>query len=127
MLRYGLPQGMPARFRPSLPVHAPLFFFAVHTPPPDVSNVWAVWIPCIVIEVVLSGSEYRDYTEKLEEYLAFGVKEYWIIDLEEQHTVVFRRSRDRWVKKELQPSATYRPRSLPGFEFACSPVFQAAR
>ena len=57
--------------------------------------------------MVSPGSEYRDYTEKLEEYLAFGVKEYWIIDLEEQHIIVFRLSRGRRIYQYVAlPPAT---------------------
>ena len=40
--------------------------------------------PALVMEVVSEGSEAheRDYVTKCEEYLAFGIREYWIIDPE---------------------------------------------
>src|SRR5437879_12501637 len=46
-------------------------------PPPDTEDLWSTWIPEIVIEVVSPDSEMRDYLEKLEEHLAFRVREYW--------------------------------------------------
>ena len=49
-------------------------------PPVDEDDMWATWIPEVVIEVVSPGSEGRDYGEKREEYLLFGVREYWIVD-----------------------------------------------
>ena len=50
-------------------------------PAPMRSNrVWEFWIPAIAIEVVEEESVHRDYVEKSEEYLAFGVQEYWILD-----------------------------------------------
>ena len=38
--------------------------------------------PILVMEVVSKGSEAheRDYVTKREEYLAFGIREYWIVD-----------------------------------------------
>ena len=49
------------------------------TPPPTANEeAWATWVPEIVIEIVSPGSEERDYGEKPEEYLRFGVKEYWL-------------------------------------------------
>ena len=33
----------------------------------------------------------RDYVEKREEYLALGVKEYWIVDAGKQQIVILRR------------------------------------
>src|SRR5579884_4293523 len=48
--------------------------------PPPGDDYWSTWIPVVVIEVVSRGSRRRDYKEKREEYLAFGVLEYWIID-----------------------------------------------
>src|SRR5438477_7831165 len=49
-------------------------------PPEEGENFWSTWRPELVIEVVSPGSEFRDYQEKREEYLAFGVHEYWIFD-----------------------------------------------
>lgn len=48
-------------------------------PAPAERDVWSVWVPELVVEVISPGSEERDYVEKREEYLRFGVQEYWII------------------------------------------------
>ena len=95
-------------------------------PPPEEDDFWAAWIPEIVIEVVSPGSEQRDYVEKREEYLRFGVREYWIVDAERQEILVLRRSGGRWIERTLRASDTYRTRLLPDFVFACAPVFEAA-
>src|SRR5262249_30874673 len=47
-------------------------------PPPDEDNPWTNWVPEIVIDVVSPGSEQRDYEEKRQDYLLFGVREFWI-------------------------------------------------
>jgi Uma2 family endonuclease len=96
------------------------------TPPPAQENDWAAWIPEIVIEVVSPGSEQRDYVEKREEYLAFGVREYWIVDADRQELLILQRSRGRWSPRIVRPPEVYRTQLLPGFEFACEQVFQAA-
>jgi Uma2 family endonuclease len=95
--------------------------------PPEGDDFWASWIPEIVIEVVSPGSEQRDYVEKREEYLRFGVREYWIVDADRQEVLVLRRWGGRWIERILRPSDTYRTRLLPDFEFACALVFEAAR
>jgi Uma2 family endonuclease len=98
------------------------------TPPPAAGEeAWAIWVPEIVVEVVFPGSEQRDYTEKREEYLLFGVQEYWIVDAERQEVLVLYRSAGRWAERVLHVPDTYRTRQLPGFAFACAPVFEAAR
>src|SRR5947209_3259843 len=44
------------------------------SPPSQVGGErWSTWIPDLVVEVVSPGSEQRDYVEKREEYLLFGV------------------------------------------------------
>jgi Uma2 family endonuclease len=95
-------------------------------PPPRGGNVWADWVPEIVVEVVSPGSEHRDHVEKREEYLRFGVKEYWIVDADRREVLVLRRSGGKWVERTLRPPAVYRTRTLPDFEFDCAPVFEAA-
>jgi Uma2 family endonuclease len=94
--------------------------------PPRVRDVWTKWIPDVAIEVVSRGLEKRDYEEKSEEYLRFGVREYWIIDHARQQMLVLRRFRDRWTEKIVQPGEGYRTRLLPGFEFDLARVFAAA-
>jgi len=96
-------------------------------PPPEGDDFWASWIPEIVIEVISPSSEDRDYIEKREEYLRFGVREYWIVDAEREEVLVLRRSAGRWTERILRSSDTYRTRLLPEFELVCAPVFEAAR
>jgi Uma2 family endonuclease len=97
------------------------------TRPPKRKSVWSKWVPEVVIEIVSLGSEQRDYEEKPLEYFAFGVKEYWILDAAKEEMLVLRRSGSRWVRRIVRPPETYRTRLLPGLEFACAPVFAAAR
>ena len=97
------------------------------TPPPRGKNPWSRWIPEIVIEMVSPGSEERDYVLKREEYLEFGVKEYWILDADQREMLVLRRVRNRWVERMVTPPETYACHALSGFEFDCDAVFKPGR
>jgi Uma2 family endonuclease len=94
--------------------------------PLEDEDLWSTWIPDLVIEVVSPGSEERDYGEKREEYLRFGVREYWVVDADRREILVLRRSRGRWKERALRPPEVYRTGLLPGFEFSCEAVFRAA-
>jgi Uma2 family endonuclease len=96
------------------------------TPAPRGPDVWARWIPEVVVEVISAESVQRDYVEKREDYFRAGVKEYWIVDADRQEVLVLRRARGKWAERTLQANETYRPRVLPGFEFVCASVFEAA-
>jgi hypothetical protein len=96
------------------------------SPAPIEGNaVWGVWIPELVVEVVSPGSEDRDYREKREEYLAFGVKEYWIVDPAKRAVTVLGRQRGRWDERRIGPEGSFETPLLPGFRFECGPVFEA--
>lgn len=103
--------------------------FAIYktAPPSSREEVWSMWVPEIVIEIVSPGSEHRDYVEKREEYLSFGVLEYWILDLEKDQLLVLRRSGGQWAETKVRAGETYRTRLLPKLEFDCLRVFEAAR
>ena len=96
--------------------------FVYKTDPPD---IWSIWIPELVVEVVSPGSEQRDDNEKPAEYLAFGVQEYWILDADKQQATIHQRSGGRWNTKVLQPNDSHQTRLLPGFTLTCAPIFAA--
>ena len=89
-------------------------------------GIWSLWVPEIAIEVVSPGSRHRDYEEKPEEYFRFGVREYWILDREKKQMTVMQRSRGSWATRMHAPGQMYQSIVLPGFEFDCGPVFEAA-
>jgi Uma2 family endonuclease len=97
------------------------------SPPIDEENIWATWIPDIAVEIVSRSSHHRDYVEKREEYLRFGIREYWIIDAHRQQMLALRRSGSRWRARVVEADGVYRTRLLPGFEFNLAPIFEAAR
>ena len=99
---------------------------AVYLNPPRKEDDWRSWIPEIVIEVVSLSSEIRDYEEKREEYLAIGVKEYWIVDADKGEVLVLRRGRGKWVPRILKAGDIYETKLLPGFRFDCRKAFEAA-
>jgi len=100
---------------------------AVYKSPPPQEDVWATWIPDLVIEIVSPDSEHRDYVEKRQEYLSFGVREYWIVDASREEVLVLRRRGARWTERVVRPPEVYMAKVLPGFEFDCAAVFRAAR
>jgi Uma2 family endonuclease len=98
--------------------------------PDDDKDLWATWVPELVIEVVSPGSAARDYGEKRDEYLRFGVREYWIINAdrgEAGEMLVLRRVGGRWAEKIVRPPEIHRPRLLPDLAFDIAAVFRAAR
>jgi Uma2 family endonuclease len=97
------------------------------TPRPSVPDLWSMWVPELVIEVISPGSEQRDYEEKTEEYLLRGVREYWIVDAGKEEVLVLRRVKDRWSERTVRPPDLCRTRLLPGFALDVAAVFAAAR
>jgi Uma2 family endonuclease len=98
--------------------------------PTDVADdeaLWEVWIPDIVVEVVSPDSVRRDYEEKPEEYLRFGIAEYWIIDEEKQAMTAHRRQAGRYVPRVVPTGELYRPVVLNGLNFDIAKVFESAR
>jgi len=93
--------------------------------PSDTRDLWSRWIPEIVIGIVSLGSVQRDYVEKREEYLAFGVQEYWIIDPAKGEMLVLQRFRGRWTEQIVRPPLRYATGLLPGFELDTAQVFAA--
>jgi len=97
------------------------------TPAPgDDSSVWSVWVPELVVEIISPGSGQRDYVEKAEDYLLFGVQEYWVIDATRSVITVHRRTRGRWQKQELRAGHKYTTHLLPGFELVADTLLPVA-
>lgn len=88
--------------------------------PSDSSDVWETWVPDFVVEVVSPGSQMRDYQEKRDEYLAFGVKEYWVINQDKAEVLQLRRVGGRWREARLQAGQVVKSSILPGFECDCN-------
>ena len=85
-----------------------------------------VGAPDLVGEIASPSTATHDRNRKLRAYEIAGVREYWIVDADRGEVLVLRRFRGRWSERVIRPSEVYRTRLLPGFEFACAPVFQAA-
>jgi hypothetical protein len=94
--------------------------------PPDGRKVWSTWKPELVVEVVSPSSEARDYLEKREEYLDFGIKEYWIVDADKRELLALRRTRGKWKETVVREGDAYETPLLPGFALDFAKVMQAA-
>ena len=95
--------------------------------PPDVKDVWSIWVPAIVVEIVSESSIKRDYEDKPPEYLGFGIDEYWIVDAMKQQMTALTRWRGQWKEKIVKPSQKYATSHLPGFSLDLKRVFAAAK
>ncbi|MEX2026376.1 MAG: Uma2 family endonuclease [Pirellulaceae bacterium] len=76
-------------------------------------------VPTIVVEFVSAGKRafLRDYEEKRDEYLAAGVKEYWVIDwIQSQMTAYFSPPASADHRVIARTERIYTTPLLPGFE-----------
>ncbi len=72
-------------------------------------------IPALAAEVVSRGSIHRDYVTKREEYLAYGLLEYWIVDPLERKVTVLTRRGDVWHEVVFREDQVIASLVLPGF------------
>jgi Uma2 family endonuclease len=81
--------------------------------------------PTLVMEVVSEGSEARtrDHITKREEYLAFGIREYWIIDPEARSVFVLVRDGDTWVEQAYKDDQQASSAILPGLAVKVSDLW----
>jgi Uma2 family endonuclease len=101
-------RGMQSDRHPDLAVY--------RNPEPKGPRPWERWVPHIVVEIVSAGGEDRDYIEKREEYLRFGISEYWILDPFKRQLLVLKRDGGEWDEIVVPPGAVYHTELLPGLE-----------
>ena len=83
--------------------------------------------PSLVIEVVSPGevARRRDYVVKREEYLAFGISEYWIVDRFEKRVTVLWRRGDSWTETVFLDGQVASGLVLPGFAVPVADLWAA--
>jgi len=94
---------------------------------PQGDDFWAHWVPELVIEIVSPISIHRDYELKPDEYLRFGISEYWIVDGQREEILVLSRSAGDWKRRTLKPGEKLTTWVLPGLELDIAAVFAAAK
>jgi Uma2 family endonuclease len=72
-------------------------------------------LPFLAAEVVSEGSIKRDYETNREEYLAYGLLEYWIVDPVKRLVNVLTRHGDLWHEAFYRDEQTSASTVLPGF------------
>jgi Uma2 family endonuclease len=85
-------------------------------------------LPTIAVEFVSAGrrNRQRDYVEKRREYLAVGIKEYWIIDRFQRKMTVVCGGPAEPSEQVIAETETYHSPLLPGFELPLAPLLAAA-
>jgi Uma2 family endonuclease len=84
--------------------------------------------PALVVEVVSPGREAhkRDYVTKREEYLAYGIDEYWIVDTIKKQVMVLVRDGDAWIEQIYKGNQPAQGLVLPGFSVRPNDLWKAA-
>jgi Uma2 family endonuclease len=72
-------------------------------------------LPALAAEVVSRNSIHRDYVMKREEYLAYGLLEYWIVDPIERKVTVLIRDGDVWAEQVVRGDQAIPSLVLTGF------------
>ena len=67
----------------------------------------------------VAKSHERDYVTKRAEYLAYGLREYWIVDLPMKVVTVLIRDGDAWVEQVYRDDQHAVSLVLPGFAIRC--------
>jgi Uma2 family endonuclease len=79
------------------------------------------------VEVVSEGAEARerDYITKRVEYLAYGLREYWIVDPDLRRVAILVRDGDAWIERVVEDDGLAESLVLPGFAVRLSELWAA--
>lgn len=85
-------------------------------------------VPTVVVEFVSAGKRnlIRDYEEKRDEYLALGVREYWIVDRFARCLTVYRLHGSSSIQQVVREGEVYTTPLLPGFELRLDGLLERA-
>ncbi|MDR3637409.1 MAG: Uma2 family endonuclease [Isosphaeraceae bacterium] len=85
-------------------------------------------VPAIAVEFVSKRKRdrIRDHEEKRREYLALGIREYWIIDRFRRIMTVFCAPPAEPSERVIEANGVYRTPLLPGFELALARLLDLA-
>jgi Uma2 family endonuclease len=83
-------------------------------------------LPALAVEVVSMGSKTRDYETKRQEYLVFGLAEYWIVDPQARRVTVLIRDGDVWTERAFQDDQVIAGVVLPGFDVRVADLWRDA-
>jgi Uma2 family endonuclease len=85
-------------------------------------------VAAIAVEFVSAGkrNRLRDYVYKKRDYMAVGVKEYWIIDRFQRTLTVISKVGGKIIEKAIPESRSYRTPLLPGFELPLAQLLAMA-
>jgi Uma2 family endonuclease len=88
----------------------------------------ALDVPTIVVEFPAAGrvAWKHDYIEKRNEYLAIGVREYWVIDRFQRVMTVYFDDAGKPGERRVAEGDVYRTDLLPGFELPLARLLAAA-
>ena len=79
----------------------------------------------VAIEMISPGSRRLDAVEKKELYAAFGVPEYWLIDLQRQEAHFWRNEGGEWKDLPLDEHGIFRSSVIAGFWLRVDWLFAA--
>jgi Uma2 family endonuclease len=82
----------------------------------------------MAIEIVSEGREAhdRDYVAKREEYLAYGLREYWIVDRFLRRVTVLLRDGDAWIERTFEGDSVATGPMPPRFAIRLGDIWSAA-
>jgi Uma2 family endonuclease len=85
-------------------------------------------VPSIIAELVSAGKRnwLRDYEAKRDEYLAIGVKEYWVFNRFERTLTVFSLRGKKLRRRVVHENERHTSDLLPGFEPPLTQLFKLA-
>ncbi len=79
----------------------------------------------VAIEMISPGSRRLDAVEKKELYAAFGVPEYWLIDLQRQEAHFWRNEGGEWKDLPIDEHGIFRSSAISGFWLRVDWLFAA--